>query len=438
MRLVARNIILIVFIAISGVQVFAQSVGSSTPTLEMTASSTPEDLIKSQIDDRSSKIKQLETEIQQYNVEVTNVSGQAKTLQNTLKTLDLTKRKISKEINLTENKIGITTLTIGQLGTEIDRTQKNLDVDKRAILSALKNMQSLENRGFMQLILSNGSIGEAWKDLDNVGQTSRVIKIRSQELTELKADIETKRSALKNQKNSLVSMKQDLSGKKQAVEYTTAEKATVLAETKGREQAYLDIIKTKEDQKAQFEKEIYDFESQLNITVDRESYPLPRNSILSWPLDNIFVTQKFGKTVGAQKLYTSGSHNGVDFRASRGTRVKNVLDGEVVGTGNTDIYRGCYSFGKWVMVKHSNGLSTIYGHLSVISVTPGQDLSTGDLIGYSGNTGYSTGPHLHISVYATQGVRIEKFVNSHGCKAATLPLADIKAYLDPLAYFPTM
>jgi murein DD-endopeptidase MepM/ murein hydrolase activator NlpD len=127
----------------------------------------------------------------------------------------------------------------------------------------------------------------------------------------------------------------------------------------------------------------------------------------------------------------------VDFGASIGTRVKNVLDGEVVGSGDTDKYPGCYSFGRWVMVRHNNGLSTIYGHLSVISAQKGQTLKTGDTIGFSGNTGYSTGPHLHISVYATQGVRIEKYVNSRGCKEAVLPLADIKAYLDPLAYFPS-
>ncbi len=186
----------------------------------------------------------------------------------------------------------------------------------------------------------------------------------------------------------------------------------------------------------QFEKDVYDFESQLHISIDLSKLPSAQHSVLGWPLDNVFITQRFGKTVGAAQLYTSGSHNGVDFRAAIGTRVKAVLDGVIAGTGNTDIYPGCYSFGKWVMIKHPNGLSTIYGHLSSIAVTPGQIVNTGDTIGYSGNTGYSTGPHLHLGVYATQGVRIEQFVNSIGCKKATIPLADIKAYLDPIIYLP--
>ena len=215
-------------------------------------------------------------------------------------------------------------------------------------------------------------------------------------------------------------------------------KRAVGIKAKNKEQAFKDLVKTKEQQKEQFEKEVFEYESQLHYLIDKTSYPAPKNGILSWPLDNVYITQRFGKTVGAEKLYVSGSHNGVDFRASIGTKVKNVLEGEVVGTGNTDAYPGCYSFGKWVMVRHKNGLSTIYGHLSVISVGTGQQLATGDTIGYSGNTGYSTGPHLHISVYATQGVRIEKYVNSRGCKQATMPLADIKAYLDPLAYLPSV
>ncbi len=399
---------------------------------------TTTDDLKAKIDERNNQIKQLEQEINQYNVEVTNAGNQAKTLQNTIKTLDLTKKKITTDISLTENKIVKTNLTIQQLTKEISKTEDHIDLNKRAIINALKNIQSLEEAGIMEMILSSKNIGEVWSDMDNIKQVQRTIRDKSNELTIMKSDMQTKQSSLTGQKKSLVNLKQDLSGQKQAVEYTTAEKSNILTQTKNKEQAFKDLVKTKEEQKAQFEKEVFDYESQLNYLIDKNSYPKPQNGILAWPLDSVYITQKFGKTVGAEKLYVSGSHNGVDFRASVGTKVKNVLDGTVVGTGNTDTYPGCYSFGKWVMVKHDNGLSTIYGHLSVISVSTGDILATGDTIGYSGNTGYSTGPHLHISVYATQGVRIEKYVNSRGCKEATLPLADIKAYLDPLAYFPSI
>ena len=395
----------------------------------------PNELIN-KIEEHNIQIKHLEEEINLYNQEIESANKQATTLQKVLKSLDLTKKKIGTDINLTEKKINKTNLTIEQLGLEINKTEESIEVSKKAIINAIREIYALEEINLVEIILLNKNISEIWNDIDNIKETRDVIRDRSKELSSLKLEMEQKQSDLRGQKNNLVSLKQDLGGKKEAVIYTEKEKQNLLQETKNKEETYKELVKTKEELKAQFEKELYEYETQLNLIVDKDKYPEPRHGILSWPLDNVYITQRFGRTIAAKTLYLSGSHNGVDFRAGVGTRIKSALEGTVVGVGNTDLYPGCYSFGKWVMVKHDNGLSTIYAHLSVISVSNGQRIETGGLIGYSGNTGYTTGPHLHVGLYATQGVRIEKYVNSRGCKQVTMPLADIKAYLDPLAYFP--
>ncbi len=399
---------------------------------------TNPDELKNKIEERNNQIKKLEEEIKQYNLEVENANKQAKTLETTIKGLDLTRKKITTDINLTENKIVKTNLTIQQISEDIDEKEEKIEINRQAVRNALKNVHTLEKNSFVAMVLNNKSISEIFDEVSDIGQIREAIINRTKELSNLKKDLEDRQMDLTGQRKELVVLRQDLSGKKQAVDYTVKEKATILNQTKNREQTFKELVKTKEEEKAQFEKELFEYESQLRYLIDPNSYPKSKNGILSWPLDNVFITQRFGRTVGAERLYASGSHNGVDFRASVGTRVKNVLSGVVVGTGDTDIYPGCYSFGRWVMVRHDNGLSTIYAHLSVISVTNGQKLETGDTIGFSGNTGYSTGPHLHISVYATQGVRIERYVNSRGCKQAIIPLADIRAYLDPIKYFPTL
>ena len=393
--------------------------------------------LKAKIEERNTQIKQLEQEINTYNAQAEQVGNEAKTLQNTLKTLDLTQKKLSKDITLTQNKIIKANLTIDEVNKEIKDTKQHIEVNLEAISDAVRSADSLDNANILMQILSNKNIREVWNDIDNITTVRDIIRNKSKELNVLKSGLEDKQNILLGQKKTLVNLKQDLNGKKEVVLSTTQEKAALLVQTKNQEQIYRQLVQKKEDLKTQFEKEVFDFESQLNITVDKSKYPSGQHGILSWPLENVFITQKFGKTVGAEKLYVSGSHNGIDFRASVGTRVKNVLEGTVVGTGNTDAYPGCYSFGKWVMIKHENGLSTVYAHLSVVSVSIGQKLSTGDLVGFSGNTGHSTGPHLHLGVYATEGVRIEKFVSSRGCKQAVMPLADIKAYLDPMEYLPT-
>lgn len=401
------------------------------------ASTTASSDLQQKINNRNDQIKQLEEQLHIYNAEATDVGKQANTLKSTLKSLDLSKQKINVDLDLTQNKITKTGQVIDTTSTEIQNTQEKINKNITKIIKTIQASAQMEDsNNMLTLLLASKSIADAWNDIESVHQIQVQIKNQSNLLTHLENNLQVKQDTLVGQKKQLTNLQQDLVGKKQAVVSTEVEKARLLAETKNKQATYAQLIKTTEAQKAQFEKDVFDFESQLKLVIDQNGYPAGHHGILSWPVDKVVITQLFGKTQGAEKLYVSGSHNGVDFGASIGTRIKNVLAGTVVGTGNTDAYPGCYSFGKWVMVKHGNGLSTIYGHLSVISVKQGQSLGTGDLIGYSGNTGYSTGPHLHISVYATQGVRIEQFVNSRGCKQAIIPLADIKAYLDPMVYFP--
>jgi murein DD-endopeptidase MepM/ murein hydrolase activator NlpD len=90
------------------------------------------------------------------------------------------------------------------------------------------------------------------------------------------------------------------------------------------------------------------------------------------------------------------------------------------------------------MVKHSNGLNTLYAHLSEIDVSKGQPITAAQTIGLSGMTGYATGPHLHFGVYATEGTEIttlRQFRGSNkGCADAMMPVATLMAYLNPLSY----
>jgi murein DD-endopeptidase MepM/ murein hydrolase activator NlpD len=205
--------------------------------------------------------------------------------------------------------------------------------------------------------------------------------------------------------------------------------------TKQQEASYRKLVATKQAERDAFEKELFDFESQLKQQIDPSSIPQTGNKLLNYPLDDVYITQYFGKTVAAKRLYVSGSHNGVDFRASVGTPVKSAASGVVVGTGDTDPACRGTSYGKWVLVKHNNGLTTVYGHLSLIKVTAGQTVGAGQLLAYSGKSGYATGPHLHLSVFPTGTVTISD-VPSKVCKGAVMrfPVAPVSAYLDPMAY----
>ena len=87
-------------------------------------------------------------------------------------------------------------------------------------------------------------------------------------------------------------------------------------------------------------------------------------------------------------------HKGVDMAAPTGTPIYAAAGGTVLIARNG--YNG--GFGNYVVIQHSNGTKTLYAHMSKLGTTPGAKASQGELIGYVGSTGHSTGPHLHFEV----------------------------------------
>jgi murein DD-endopeptidase MepM/ murein hydrolase activator NlpD len=87
-------------------------------------------------------------------------------------------------------------------------------------------------------------------------------------------------------------------------------------------------------------------------------------------------------------------HNGIDLANGAGTRINATMSGRVADVGDRPS-----GYGKYVIIKHSNGYQSLYGHMSRVTVREGQYIYQGSKIGEMGNTGRSTGPHLHFSVY---------------------------------------
>jgi len=399
------------------------------------ASAQSIDEIKQNIDTTKSKVIQLEQEIKVYEKQIEAVGTEAKSLQNAVKVLDINQKKIGTEIKKTETNIQGTNLTIGKLGSEIGDMEEKIASNMAAIAKVLNDMRQSDEESLIESFLTNKSLSDVFDGYESVSQFQQKVRAQTKELEVYKEELAGKKAATEGEKKKLVSLKSELGDQNQILVINKKEKSTLLTATQNKEAEYKKMLAERQAEKERFEKELFNFESQLKRAIDPNSFPSSGKGILSWPLDNVFITQYFGKTVDAKRLYVSGTHNGLDFRASRGTPVKAALDGIIEGTGNTDAQKGCYSYGKWILIKHPNGLSTLYGHLDLIKASTGQQVQTGEIIGYSGNTGYSTGPHLHVTLYASQGVEIQKYSSSINCKNVSIPVADIRAYLDPLLYF---
>lgn len=105
-----------------------------------------------------------------------------------------------------------------------------------------------------------------------------------------------------------------------------------------------------------------------------------------WPVDAGIVSSEYGARWGRQ-------HHGIDIAARVGEPIYASGDGEVIYSGN-----GMSGYGNVIVLRHAGGLSTLYAHNSELKVTLGTQVRSGDLIALLGNTGRSTGPHVHFEM----------------------------------------
>ena len=113
-----------------------------------------------------------------------------------------------------------------------------------------------------------------------------------------------------------------------------------------------------------------------------------------WPLDGGYrISSRFGPRLDPFTQVPS-SHTGIDLAIVQGTPIKAAMSGKIAVVGYTNVY------GNYVIIDHENGYQTLYAHMQKPApVKKGQRVAQGTRIGAVGNTGYSTGPHLHFTVY---------------------------------------
>jgi murein DD-endopeptidase MepM/ murein hydrolase activator NlpD len=378
----------------------------------------------------------------QAQLEVLNKEN--KTLTGTVQGLDATRRKLLNDIKLTQTKISSANLNIRALEGEMTEKEKQIATQQRAIKESIQKLAGYDSSTMVLDLLSFQKISDVWRDKDTLNSIQNDLLDQIDSLRDAKAQLQRQKELKEKNKSDLVNFQGELGGQKQTVEQTQAAKQKLLNETKNQEAAYQKLLADNIAREKKFEADLFAYESLLKIELDKSLIPVAAPSILSWPLDRVNITQRFGVTTDSGRLYASGSHNGVDFGTPTGSAVKAVRQGVVWGMGNTDSQAGCYSYGRWIMIKHDNGLSTLYAHLSSSIVSVGQTVTRGQIIGYSGGipgaygSGYSTGAHLHLGLYATQGTRIQLYTSSINCKQVSIPIADPKAYLDPLSYMPVL
>src|SRR3989344_1940614 len=385
--------------------------------------------VKEQIEENSEKIDKLEAEIREIQGQLDETGKQKQTLQSTIKGLDLNIQKLGKNISLTQTQISQKDSEIRGLSGDISNTSQDIAGARVGIGDTLRQLERRDRESVAAMLLVGATLSSFFDEEASLAALRQGLQNRVQDLSSLKVDLEVDKSAAEKKRTELAALQRKLSEEKKGLDISKSAQQQLLKETQNQESIFQAQIAQKQAEKVAFEAALFELASGLGQNVVR--IPPVGSGVLHWPLDNIFITQQFGKTVDAKRLYTSGTHDGVDFRASIGTPVRAALTGIVLEV-NQGAVPYC-QYGKWVIVKHGNGLATLYAHLSQINVQKGQAVGTGAVVGFSGNTGYATGPHLHFTVYAAEGISLKQYTCKSGY-TVTVPIAPVNAYLNPLSY----
>ena len=142
--------------------------------------------IKSQIEEHSQRIHDLEKEINGYQQQLNVVSGQKQTLQSAIQTLDITRQQTSSQINLTENKISSTNLKLEELSYNIADTEQLIALDQRTLEKSIRNMAEAGEVSLVEQIFAAADLTEAWSAVDDAASLNTALRTNVASLSQAK------------------------------------------------------------------------------------------------------------------------------------------------------------------------------------------------------------------------------------------------------------
>lgn len=406
------------------------------------------DELQQQIDEKSREIQNVEEEIRAFRETLIAKEKEAQTLKSAISKIDLSLKKSASDIRLTELRIARTKLEIKELGKAIAGKEDAILRSRGSIAEILSGIAQIDETGVAVMLIRYPSLAAFFSTIHYLLGVEEGVIARLGNLRTLKSELESSRTLAEKKQQESAFLLATLRYQNELRESERQERTRLLADTRNQERRYQTLLKEQEEKRTALEEEIREIEGKIRVTVDPASLPPRQSGVLGFPLPDIFlascrtpketkncVTQFFGLTsFAAAGAYRGAGHNGIDFRASVGTPVLAAESGIIEGVGDTDI--GCRgaSYGKWILIHHTNNLATLYAHLSGVSVLRGASVSRGDQIGFTGKTGYATGPHLHFGSFAAAAVEIQT-IRSRVCgRDMVLPIAAPQSYLNPLDY----
>ena len=361
---------------IIGTQPVDKAADSGTQPVDKATASGNAAAIREEYEKLQQQINGKRQEMDDLKNELSKIKNQKASTQQQKNLLDQRNSALTEEINLLEQQIDVTTRSIS--------ANETLEEQQTALFH--KQIRMEEEQGtisYWSVLFKATSFSDLVSRIDFINEIVRYNQQVIDDLRQTRQELADDKAALEEQTEALNASKKELEGQisesmKMLAEYTKTEEG---------KQAEYDAIKAEEEAL-----------DSLIAAAEAKARELGMDDIAgtvggyAWPCKGIrWITSKFG---GRQSPGGIGStnHKGVDIGTPMGTAVLAAKAGTVTWASWNGGYGNC------VIISHGKGNSTLYGHLSGYNVSVGDKVTQGQVIAYSGNTGNSTGPHLHFGI----------------------------------------
>ena len=324
------------------------------------------------------------------------------------KLLDQQVANTSAQIQNIETQIAEYTALINQTAEELAQTEQQ-EAEQYELFC--KRVRAMEEQGpvdYWSVLFRANSFGDLLSRLDAVNEIMEYDQRVIEQLKALQVEIAEKKASLEDSKAQTEAAKAELVSRKKELDAQRQEAINLIKEIQGNESKYQSTLKSLDAEEERIQANIVKLSKELAAQQAAQGKPVQSSSGgYIWPVDSRYITS----TVGGRT-----SPGGVGSTNHKGTDIGRVgytspIYASKAGTVIVSQYSS--SYGNYVVVSHGSGNTTLYAHMSSRKVEVGQYVNQGAVLGITGSTGNSTGPHLHFEI-TENGVRINPL--SHGAQ----------------------
>ena len=370
-----------------------------TPALAVTQADI--DALKKDAASLDSKKKELESQLDAL------ADDKAEVLQRR-KLLDQQVANTSAQIQNLESQISEYAALITQTEEELAETERQEAEQYELFCKRVRAMEEQGTVDYWSVLFRANSFGDLLSRLDAVNEIMEYDQRVIAQLKALQAEIEEKKVSLEESKAQTESAKGELVAKKKELDAQRQQAIALIQEIQSNENQYESALSALDAEEERIQANIVKLSRELAAQQAAQGKPTQSSSGgYIWPVDSRYITS----TVGGRT-----SPGGVGSTNHKGTDIGRVgytspIYASKAGTVIVSQYSS--SYGNYVVVSHGSGNTTLYAHMSSRKVEVGQYVNQGAVLGITGSTGSSTGPHLHFEI-TENGVRINPL--SHGAQ----------------------